>query len=120
MGRKAVDCTEWELLSIENELRQRLTRALPNVSEGRNSLFFVTDEHNPHDLPGHMLPRESAEILELARKSIALRDTLIMPTNRSIGALFIAACEEHANLDNPHRLGAKRLAARLLSQISRE
>jgi hypothetical protein len=117
MGRKDFDRAEKELHSLEEELRQRLMYELTEVAEGRSSLIFDSEVHNPSDLPAHMLPAASVELLDLARRSIALRKLLAVPTEHCIGSQFVAACEEHADLGNPHRLGAKRLAERLLSKI---
>lgn len=120
MSRKDFDRAEIELQTLESELKQRLIHELTEIASGRNTLFFFNDEHNPHDFPAHFLPEQSSELLMIARKSIELRKLLVMPTEQSVGQLFITACEENANLDNPHRLGPRRLAARLLSQIVHE
>ena len=120
MGRNDFDPAQTDLCSLETEFTQRLTRELREVSAGKKTLFFFSDEYNPHDLPAHWLFKETGELLQLARQSIALRELLVMPIDRCVGQLFIAACEENADLENHQRPGPKRLAARLLDEISRE
>ena len=120
MSQNDFDRAQTDLCSLGTELTQRLICELKEVSAGRKTLFFFSDEYNPHDLPAHLLFKETGELLQLARQSIALRELLVMAIDRCIGQLFIAACEENADLENHQRLGPKRLAARLLDEISRE
>jgi hypothetical protein len=49
------------LAVLEADLRSRLMRDLDSVAEGKNTLFFVTAEFNPHDLSEHVLSRGTAE-----------------------------------------------------------
>jgi hypothetical protein len=58
------------------------------------------------------MPRQDFE-----RTTIELKAKELEPTDACAGRLFEAACIESADLDNPHRLGPIRLAARLLSEI---
>ena len=47
-----------------------------------------------------------------------MRDQLSLPTPGSLGDLFIEACRENADLDNPHRRGPRRLAQALWETLS--
>jgi hypothetical protein len=108
---------EAELARLEAELTTRLTAELEKVISGKNTNFFFTPEYNPHNFPEQHVSRASAELLEIARKTVNLRKQLVMPINQCVGYYFEAACVECADLDNPNRLGPKRLAERLLGQI---
>jgi hypothetical protein len=108
---------EAELVRLEAELTTRLRAELEKVVSGKNTDFFFTPDYDPHQFPEHRLSRTSAELLEIARKTVNLRKQLVMPLNHCVGRYFEAACVESADLDNPHRLGPKRLAERLLGQI---
>jgi hypothetical protein len=108
---------EAELVRLEAELTTRLRTELEKVISGKNTNFFFTPEYNPHNFPEQHLSRASAELLEIARITVNLRKQLVMPLSQCVGRYFEAACIESADLDNPHRLGPKRLAERLLSQI---
>ena len=117
MPRRDFERAEIELNALEHALIVRLCAELQEVSAGRNTHFFFTREHNPHEFPEHCLSKSSDELLEIARQTMELRKVLILPTDPCVGRLFEAACIESADLDNPHRLGPIRLASRLLSQI---
>jgi hypothetical protein len=117
MPRRDFERAAVELKAKELELVRELVTELRNVAAGYNTHFFDTPEHNPHDFPDHYFYKPSYELLNIARETIALRKLLVMPTDACAGRLFEAACIESADLDNPHRLGPIRLAARLLSEI---
>lgn len=118
MARRDFDRAQKELNRLEHELAQRLCAELRQICDGYNTGFFFTPEYNPHNFPDHFLSTTSEELLKIARETIKLRRLLVMPTDRCVGNFFEEACIESADLDNPHRLGPIRLAARLLSQIS--
>jgi hypothetical protein len=118
MPRHDFERAELELKQLEHDLIRRLKAELPGIVDGhRNTLFFFTTEYNPHDFPEHYLTKTSDELLTISRETIALRKLLAKPTEGCVGRLFEAACAESADQDNPHRLGPKRLAERLLAQI---
>ena len=117
MPRRDFERAEIELKAKESELIQNLVAELRKVAAGYNTHFFHTPEHNPHDFPDHYFYKPTHELLNIARETIALRKLLVMPADACVGRLLESACIESADLDNPHRLGPIRLAARLLSQI---
>ena len=117
MPRRDFERAEIELKTKELELIRQLVVELRKVAGGYNTHFFYTPEHNPHDFPDHYFYKPSHDLLSIARETIALRKLLKMPTDVCAGRLLESACIESADLDNPHRLGPIRLAARLLSQI---
>ena len=117
MPRRDFERAEVELKEKEAELCRRLIAELRDVAAGCNTHFFQTPEHNPSNFPEHFLYKPSYDLLNLGRETIALRTLLVMPTDACAGRLLESACIESADLDNPHRLGPIRLAARLLSEI---
>jgi hypothetical protein len=119
MPRRDFERAELELKAKESELIRQLIVELRKVVAGRNTHFFHSSEHNPHDFPGHFFYKPSYDLLSLARATIRLRKLLVMPTDSCVGRLLESACVESADLDKSHRLGPMRLAARLLSAIER-
>ena len=117
MPRRDFERAEFELRAKEAELVRQLIAEFRKVAAGGNTHFFHTPEHDPHDFPDPFLYKPSYDLLNLARETIALRTLLVMPTDACVGQLLESACIESADLDNPHRLGPIRLAARLLSKI---
>jgi hypothetical protein len=117
MPRRDFERAERELKIKESELVRQLIVELRKVASGCNTHFFHTPEHNPHSFPDHFFYKPSYDLLNLGRETIALRTLLVMPTDTCAGRLLESACIESADLDNPHRLGPIRLAARLLSEI---
>jgi hypothetical protein len=74
----------------------------------KNRVYFLT-------------PPNRAESFHVARShfwrshpSVALREQLSLPVSGALAAAFLAACNEAAQTGNPHRLGPRRLAKRLL------
>jgi hypothetical protein len=117
MPRRDFERAEIELKGKELELSRQLIVELQQVVSGYNTHFFHTPEHNPHDFPDRYFYKPTYELLQTARETIALRRLMVMPTDACVGQLLESACIESADLNNPHRLGPIRLAARLLSQI---
>jgi hypothetical protein len=105
-----------ELESLERELRERLKADLTAVSNGADSLYFYNSDFNPFDLPETRLSKRGAEAYQLARRILKLSTGLSEPAPRQ-AELLIQAIEHHADQANPHRLGAKRLAARLAGDL---
>jgi hypothetical protein len=105
------------LAVIEAELRARLVEELQSVARGGNTLFFNTVEFNPCELPAHRLPKQTAELSELAAEALALRAALNEPTERSIGQIFRRALQDAANMNEHQRLGPIRQAEAVLSEL---
>ena len=97
--------------SLEQELRQLLTKELERVSRGENTLFFTTVELNATRLPLHMLPPGTAALSELASQTLALRVELGEPTQGSIGELFRHTLWRGNDTQHHDRLGPIRKQA---------
>ena len=117
MPRRDFERAKAELEAIEMQLAVQLRIELHKVLEGKTTLLFFNQEYNPHKFPEHFLSPTSDELLKLSHRSIELRKLLVLSTKDCIGRLYEAACIESADLDNPHRLGPVRLAARMLVQL---
>ena len=102
------------LAYVEADLMRLLLQHLPTVAAGRDTRFFITVEFNPFALP---VSTVGQELTELALEALALRSTLGDPAEESVAQLLRTALEESADVDNHHRLGPARLAARLLSSL---
>lgn len=117
MPRRDFERAKIELKTIETQIAFQLRGELRKVLEGESTLLFFNQEYNPHKFPENVLLPQSDELLQLSRRSLELRKLLVLSTKECIGRLYEAACIDSADLDNPHRLGPVRLAARLLAQL---
>lgn len=112
MKTSKLDKLEHELVAEEAKLREHLLRILPEVAESGSSVF-TNSEFNPSKLPAHMFRTDAESLLGRARECIRLREALGVDLAGSVGAIFLAACEEHGSKD-PQRRGPRRLASSLL------
>ena len=55
--------------------------------------------------------------LAMAKQSIELRSRLGVEIAGTVGQLFLSACTEASNCDNPQRRGPRKLASWLLTEI---
>jgi hypothetical protein len=117
MPRKDFDRAEIELQKLERELIEVLQTLLVEVSSGQKPQCFNCKEFNPHGLGSSLFWPESSKLLELSQKTIELRELLSLPIDGCPAQLLISAFEEYSNLENAHRLGPRRLADRLLSDL---
>ena len=101
---------ESELCALESELRQYLRAELPKGV--KHAIDFFRDDR------WTVRPELIRELREKAQKCVALRESLMLETDRTVGRLYLLAYEE-ANSDDPHRLGPVRMAERLLCQLNR-
>jgi len=106
-----------QLESLERQFRDRLLRLLPEAVTTGSSVF-TNRTFNPHHLPPHLFRTDADELLEEAQACLQMRAQLSLPATGSVGTLFIEACRESADLDNPHRCGPRRLAQALLDALS--
>jgi len=97
----------------ESELREKLLRILPGAAESGLEAF-TNSRFNPYGL--RRISDEVEGLLTLAMGCLARRDALGIETTDSIGALFIAACEERASTGANSR-GPRKLAASLLERL---
>jgi len=101
---------------MERDFRDRLLRILPEAAR-TGSQVFTNTAFNPHNLRPNLFRADADELLEDARACLRLREQLGLPVPGCIGDLFIEACRESADLDNPHRRGPRRLAEALLEKL---
>ena len=104
-----------QLLQEEAALRERLLTAAPAAVRSGYDLF-TNSRFNSHGLLLSRLSPVSEELLASAEKCIAWRNSIGLVVERSVGYLFIAACEERAN-SAPHGRGPKKLATWLLAEL---
>jgi hypothetical protein len=116
MEMSIASVTERHLAETESQLLTVLERVLPKCAEG-GTLIFFNSENLPSEYPEHWLSPESDELLELATRSMELREKLSLPVTHSLGQLFLSACAEYADQNNPHRRGPRKLAMWLLAEI---
>jgi len=103
---------------LEAELHRRLIVDLPQVAAGWDSLYFYHPDKNPFDLPERWLSVRGSEAYHLAGQIRDLREE--MGESRLCEALLLLdAFEHHADQSDAHRLGAKRLAAKLLEDVGK-
>lgn len=107
---------ERELSATESELFDSLMRVLPDCAE-RGTLIFFNSQNLADEYQHHWLPAESEELFELAKRCSRIRSELGLPTAQTIAQLFLDACAENSNVQNPHRRGPRRLATWLLSEL---
>jgi len=106
-----------QLESMERQFRDRLLGVLPKAAK-TGSAVFTNTTFNPHHLPPHLFRTDADELLEEAQACLRLREKLDLPVIGSMGYEFIVACQEAANIENPHRRGPRRLAEALLKALS--
>ena len=103
------------LRSAEATLRECLVEALPAVVES-GAPFFTSSHFNSRGLPAHLISTEAETVADSALGCIEMREALGLPTEESVGHLFIRACAEADGLD-PHRRGPRKLAEALLLRL---
>jgi len=101
---------------LERNLRRRLRNDLAAVSGGADSLYFYNSDFNPFDLPDARLSKRGGDAYQLACEILKLREGLGEPASRD-AELLVQAIKHHADQSDPHRVGAKRLAARLVREL---
>ena len=118
MKRDRIAEAESLLREAEATLRTILLERLPEVADSGGGLF-VNSDFIPHGFPRSKVFGEGPALYSNAKSCVALRESLRLPVERSVGALFIAACAENAS-ENENRLGPRRLALSLLEGLKRE
>jgi hypothetical protein len=106
-----------KLESMERQFRDRLLGLLPEAAK-TGSAVFTNTTFNPQHLRPHLFRTDADELLEEAQACLRLREQLDLPVTGSVGYVFIEACQETANIENPHRRGPRRLAEALLETLS--
>ena len=105
-----------ELETEEMRLREKLLEILPDAAvSGSNP--FTNSEFNPSNLRPHQFHQDAETLLAAARNCVQLRESLNLDRTESVGALFLATCQEHGSKDQQRR-GPRRLAAALLQAVS--
>lgn len=103
---------------LEGELHGRLIVDLPQVAAGRDSLYFYNPDENPFGFPESKLSTRGSEVYHLAGQIRSLREEL-GESRTCEASLLLDAFEHHADQSDAHRLGATRLAAKLLEEVSK-
>jgi len=107
---------EVQFRSLEDELATELRQVLPTAAE-IGARLFTNSRFNPHGLlQGHLDPR-AEKYLRLAEECLSLRERIGHSQEDSVSKRYMEACAEAADLSNEHRLGPRRLAARLLNWL---
>ena len=103
--------------SIEAAFRERLVGELEVCAAGRNSLLFLASSMKPAVWWG--VPRSvvTDELLESAEEIMTLRRQHGLSTSGSLAQRFREVCIRHVDLEAHHRLGSRRQAEQLLSEI---
>ena len=103
---------------LEDDLHGRLIVDLPQVAAGWDSLYFYNPDKNPFDFHESKLSARGAQAYRLAGQIRDLREEIGESRNCE-ALLLLNTIEEHGDRSDAHRLGAKRLAAKLLEEIGR-
>ena len=105
------------LAALESELRSRLMTALESVAAGKNTLFFMTYEFNPHNLPEHMLASGTAHLSDLASQALELSAILDDPGGAPVATVFRRYLARANSIADHHRPGPARLAQEMLDEL---
>lgn len=103
------------LQALEADFLERLLSNLERTASGDNTLFFVTSESCPPNLPRYLLSPETAELSGLADEIIDLRRALGEPDDspaRLFRSYLRRAAEQDAN-----ELGPIRMASEFLGRL---
>lgn len=111
-----VPALESELATTERELYAMLLRVLPACIED-GTMVFLNSRNLPADYQQRWLSKEADELFELARRCSSIRGELWLPVPQTLAQLFLDACAESSNMQNPHRRGPRKLATWLLAEI---
>lgn len=107
---------ERQLRELESDLIMLLERSILSCIDVGTLLFF-NSEYLPSAYREQWLPDESEKLLALAKQSIELRSRLGLEIEGTVGQLFLSACTEASNCDNPQRRGPRKLASWLRTEI---
>jgi hypothetical protein len=107
---------EHQLLVTEAELRERLLDILPRAAKSGEAVF-LGGRFLPTNYQESWISADANSLLDAADDCRAQREALALPFAGSIGALFLAACDEASNAGSHARRGPRKLAASLLSQL---
>ena len=107
---------ERELVTAERDLCDLLMRMLPLCAEHGTMIFF-NSQNLPDGYRQHWLPKECDEMFDLANRCVSIRRSLGLTNSDTLGQLFLDACAENANMQNPHRRGPRKLATWLLAEV---
>jgi hypothetical protein len=108
---------EHQLLVTEADFRARLLDILPRAAKSGEALF-LGGRFLPSNYQESWISPDANALLAAADDCFAQRDALGLPFEGTIGALFLAACDEASDASNHDRRGPRKLAASLLSQLN--
>jgi hypothetical protein len=109
---------ERHLKEAEDSLRAMLLEILPGVTTTGASVF-VNSDFLPRGIPAHKISDEGEAIYQSTCMCLRLREVVGLPSEGTVGALFVASCSENAS-SNEHRLGPRRLAMSLMERLAHE
>ena len=108
---------ERQLFVTEADFRALLLEILPRAAKSGEALFlggrFLHSTYQEW-----WISPDANTLLAAADDCLAQREALGLPFEGTIGALFLAACDEAADASNHDRRGPRKLAASLLSQLN--
>jgi hypothetical protein len=116
MKASRIEKLELELVAEERRLRDKLLQILPGAADS-GSNPFMNSEFNPSNVWLHQFHQNAEELLQTAQRCVELRNEVGLQSAGSVGALFLAACEENGGKSEQRR-GPRKLAASLLEAIS--
>ena len=105
-----------KLERLESEFKKQLVIALEYAKNDSHSRFFQSEQHNPYKEMDGRTDKTTNELIDDANEILNLRRS-IGESLHSEAAMFISACSEFNAIDNEHRLGVRKLAAKLLEEI---
>ncbi|HTZ38599.1 MAG TPA: hypothetical protein VMB77_00460 [Syntrophales bacterium] len=105
-----------KMQNAEDILRKRLLAVLPRIQKTGEMLFSNTKNMPPQHHP-NWLPKESNELHDLATECVSLREQCGLNDEPSAGELFLSACRESGDMENPQRRGPRQLAAWMLMEL---
>ncbi len=103
------------LQALEADFLQRLLSNLERTASGYNTLFFVTLEFCPPNLPRYLLSQDSAELSGLADEIIDLRRALGEPDDSP--ARLFRSYLQRAAAEDANELGPIRMASEFLDRL---
>jgi hypothetical protein len=118
MKRDRIAEAERLLGEAETSLRAMLLESLPRVAETGASLLANSD-YLPVGFPRSRVSAQGELFYQHSRTCLGMREALNLPTEGTVGALFIAACAQNASEDG-NRLGPRRLAMSLAERLANE
>lgn len=104
---------------LEIGIRDRLVKELRACIDGKRDLLFLAREFRSSNWPLSIGSEMTDDLLTEVEKILSLRRKLGEPTEGCLAHSFRETCRRWADTDDPHRLGARRLAEELVNELER-